>query len=134
MADPQPAVAELRRAVNDLGFGGAAIGTNANGRNVGDEDFLPFWTAVRDLDCLVFFHPVAPVGGKDRRARHMQANFVGLPIDSAAAIASLLFDGVYERFRPLKTCFDARWGCISGHSQPLGARSPCPGWPAESIR
>jgi len=105
MADPQLAVAELRRAVNDLGFGGAAIGTNVNGRGTGDEDFLPFWAAVKDLDCLVFFHPVAPMGGKDRLARHMQANFVGLPIDSAAAVASLLFDGVYERFRPLKKCF-----------------------------
>jgi len=105
MADPGRAVTELRRAVGELGFAGAAIGTNVNGASLGDEVFDGFWAAVRDLDCFVFLHPVTPLGGKDRFARHGQSNFVGFPIDSAAAVASLLFDGVYERFGPLKTCF-----------------------------
>lgn len=105
MADPEQAVTELRRAVGELGFAGAAIGTNVNGANLGDDRFHPFWGAVAELDCFVFFHPVTPLGAQDRFARHGQSNFVGLPVDSAAAVASLLFDGVYERFGPLKTCF-----------------------------
>ena len=78
MQEPAAAVAELKRAVQDLGFAGAQIGTNINDRNLGDEDFHPFWAAVSELDAFIWFHPFTPMGRKDRLARHMQANFVGL--------------------------------------------------------
>jgi aminocarboxymuconate-semialdehyde decarboxylase len=105
MQDPDAAVAELTRAVQELGFPGAQLGTNVNDRNLGDEEFHPFWAAVKELDAFIWFHPFSPMGRKDRLARHMQGNFVGLPVESGAAAASLIFDGVYERFGPLKTGF-----------------------------
>jgi len=106
MQDAAAASDELRRAVGDLGFAGAAISTHVNGRNLGDDDFRPFWRTVAELGAFVFLHPTPPsLGSRDRLKRHGMANFVGLPIDSAAACASLIFDGVYEEVGTIKTCF-----------------------------
>ncbi len=112
LQDPGAAVAELRRAVTELGFAGTQIATNVNDRSLGHEDFYPFWEAVRDLDCFVLFHPFNPIGRKDRLNKPYLMNFVGLPVDTAAAVASLIFDGVYERFGPLKTCFSHGGGAF----------------------
>jgi aminocarboxymuconate-semialdehyde decarboxylase len=106
MQDATAASAELRRAVEELGFPGAAISTHVDGRNLGDEEYRPFWRTVADLDAFIFLHPTPPsLGSKDRLRRHGQANFIGLPIDSAAALGSLIFDGVYEEVGTIKTCF-----------------------------
>jgi aminocarboxymuconate-semialdehyde decarboxylase len=106
MQDAASAAEELTRAVRELGFPGAAISTHVNGRNLGEEDFRPFWRAVAELDAFIFLHPTPPsLGSKDRLNRHGMANFVGLPVDSAAALASLIFDGVYEDVGTIKTCF-----------------------------
>jgi aminocarboxymuconate-semialdehyde decarboxylase len=105
MQDPDAAVAELRRAVTELGLHGVGIGTNIDGRNLGDEEFRPFWRAVADLDAFVFLHPETVLGAHDRFCRHEQENFVGFPVDTAAAVASMIFDGVYREVGPLKTCY-----------------------------
>lgn len=112
MQDPAAAVAELRRAVEDLGFPGAQIGTNVNDRNIGGEEFHPFWAAVKELDALIWFHPFTPMGRKDRLRTHFQANLTGLPVDTAAAISSLVFDGIYEKYGPLKTGFSHGCGAF----------------------
>lgn len=107
LQDPVSAVTELKRAVEELGFAGVQISTHVNGRNLGDADFRPFWQVVAELDAFVFLHPAPPpLGLKEGRLnRHGMANFVGLPIESACALASLMFDGVYEDVGTIKTCF-----------------------------
>ena len=90
-------------------------------------------SAVADLDAMVLLHPVPPsLGSRDRLARHGLANFVGLPIDTAAALASLIFDGVYEDCGPLKTCFSHGGGAFPymlgrwehGYHARLAAKGP----------
>ena len=105
LQDPDAAVAELKRAVGELGLAGVGIGTNVNGVNLGDERFRPFWRAVAEEDVFVFLHPETVMGAKDRLCDHELENFVGFPVDTAVAAASLIFDGVYEEVGPLKTCF-----------------------------
>jgi aminocarboxymuconate-semialdehyde decarboxylase len=103
--DAEAAAVELRRAIEELGLHGVGIGTNVDGRNLGDEEFRPFWRAVADLDAFVFLHPETVLGAHDRFCRHELENFVGFPVDTAAAAASMIFDGVYHEFGPLKTCY-----------------------------
>ncbi|GFG50503.1 hypothetical protein CQY20_23640 [Mycolicibacterium agri] len=107
LQDPEAAAKELRRAMVDLGFAGAQIGTHVGGRNLGDKELRPFWEAVAELDAFIFLHPSPPPLGlrEGRINRHDMGNFVGLPIESACALASLMFDGVYEDVGPLNTCF-----------------------------
>lgn len=106
LQDPAAAVAELRRGVLELGLNGVAISTNVNGRNLGEPEFRPFWRAAAELETLVFLHPAqTPMGAGDRLCQPTLLNFVGFPVDTAVAVASLMFDGVYEDVGPLKTCF-----------------------------
>jgi aminocarboxymuconate-semialdehyde decarboxylase len=53
----------------------------------------------------VFLHPETVLGAHDRFCRHELENFVGFPVDTAAAAASMIFDGVYQEVGPLKTCY-----------------------------
>lgn len=107
MQDTEAAVSELKRAVGELGFAGAAISTHVARRNLGDPEFRPFWHTAAEMDALVFIHPnPPPLGLKEGRLnRHGMANFVGLPIEHACALSSLIFDGVYEDVGAVKTCF-----------------------------
>ena len=104
LQDPRASVLEMRRALGELGLAGVAVGTNINGRNLGDESLRPFWRAVAEEDVFVFVHPENPMGG-ERLREHELRNFVGFPIDTAAAVASMIFDGVYEEVGPLKTVY-----------------------------
>jgi 2,3-dihydroxybenzoate decarboxylase len=67
MQDPELAIAELQRCVNELGFRGALV----NGfSQVGDPDnavyydqpqYRPFWAAVERLDVPFYLHPRSPL-------------------------------------------------------------------------
>jgi len=107
LQDAAAAATELKRAVEELGFPGVQISTHVAGRNLGEDALRPFWHAVADLDAFVFIHPSPPpLGLKEGRLnRHGMANFVGLPIEHACALSSLMFDGVYEDVGTIKTCF-----------------------------
>jgi aminocarboxymuconate-semialdehyde decarboxylase len=116
MGDVALAIDETRRVVEDLGFKGVAIGSNVSGRNLGDESLLPFWEEMRRHDLFVFVHGINPLG-RDRLKAHQLANLAGLPIDTAVAVASMIFGGVFDRFPGLKVCFSHGGGafpCLLG--------------------
>ena len=51
MQDVPSAIAELERAVTQLGFKGAMIGDHVNGHTFDDPQFLPFRNAARRMRC-----------------------------------------------------------------------------------
>jgi len=101
MQDPGRAVAELTRAVRDLGLVGAHIGTHIDGKNLDDPGLAPFWAAVAELDAFIMIHPIRPAGG-DRTKAYYLTNLIGNPLDTTIAAASLTFGGVMERHPNLK--------------------------------
>src|SRR5215831_15557393 len=56
MQDPTTAIAELDRAVNQLGLVGAMINDTANGRTYDEPEFLPLWKAAEQMGALMFIH------------------------------------------------------------------------------
>jgi aminocarboxymuconate-semialdehyde decarboxylase len=116
LQDVDLALKELRRVVDDYGFKGIQVGSNINGKNLGDESLLRFWEEIRGRDLLVFAHGLSPLGA-ERMSVHELKNFVGLPIDTAVSVGSLVFGGVYERLPGLKICFSHGGGafpCLVG--------------------
>ena len=101
MQDPARAVAELRRAVRDLGLVGAQIGSHIEGKNLDDPSLAPFWAAVAELDAFIMIHPVKPAGAERTRAYYL-ANLIGNPLDTTIAAACLAFGGVMDRHPALK--------------------------------
>jgi aminocarboxymuconate-semialdehyde decarboxylase len=116
LQDLDLALAELARVVDDYGFKGVQVGSNIDGKNLGDESLFPFWEKVRELDLVVFSHGLSPLG-PERMSEHELKNFVGLPIDTAVSVGSLVFGGVYERLPGLKIVFSHGGGtfpCLVG--------------------
>ena len=104
LQSPELAVAELERAMLAKGLRGVEIGTNVAGRNLDEPDFRPFFRRAAELGAFVFVHPMAVLGA-DRLSRYYLTNLIGNPTDTAVAIASLIFGGVYDEVPGLTCCF-----------------------------
>ena len=99
---PALAVAELERCVCALGLEGVGISTFAGGREIGHPDLHPFWAKAEELGALVTIHPA---GNPDPRFRkHFLWNSIGQSFEEAMAIASLMYEGVLDRYPDLKIC------------------------------
>ena len=104
MQDPERAVAELRRSMQQLGLRGAQIGSHVEGRNLDDPALEPLWAAADELGAFILVHP-QKIAGADRLKSFYLKNLIGNPLDTTIAAASLVFGGVLERHPNLKFCF-----------------------------
>jgi aminocarboxymuconate-semialdehyde decarboxylase len=104
MQAPDLAIAELERCVRELGFPGVQIGTNVNGKNLDDPALYPVFAAAEQLGACLFVHPWEMLG-RDRMQKHCLPWLVGMPAETALAICSLIFGGVFERLPKLRWCF-----------------------------
>jgi aminocarboxymuconate-semialdehyde decarboxylase len=102
MQSSAAAVEELEYAVKSLGIRMVEIGTNVNGINLDEPEFLPFFAKAAELNVLVQLHPHQDcVAGVDRLGRYFLSNLIGNPMDTAIAAASLIFGKVLENYPPL---------------------------------
>lgn len=107
MQDVDAAVAELRRAVGDLGLLGPYIGTDF-GMTFDDERLDPLWATAVELDVPVFIHP-APAGIdgplRDPRIRKFDLDLsLGFLYEETLAVACLVYGGVLDRHPGLDVC------------------------------
>ena len=112
LQEPALAVQELERAMQVLGLRGVMIGTNVNGRNLDEPEFRPFFRAASDMGAFVFVHPMV-VLAPERLRRYYLTNLFGNPTETALAIASLIFGGVYDECENLTCCFAHGGGTFS---------------------
>ncbi len=101
MDDGRAAADELNRCVRDLGFAGAAIPTQAAGRNLDEARLDPLFEAAQDLDVPLFLHPFRVLGAA-RLGRDFMTNICGNPFETTVAAMSLFFGGVIDRFPRLR--------------------------------
>lgn len=125
---PELAVAELKRCVRELGMRGVEISTCIAGRELSDPEFAPFFAAAEALGVLVFMHPLGFSHG-ERLSEHYLNNLIGNPLESAVAIAHLIFGGVLDRHPGLRICVAHGGGFLPTYSGRLdhgfAARSDC---------
>jgi aminocarboxymuconate-semialdehyde decarboxylase len=100
LQSPNDAVTELRRAVEQLGFWGAEIGTNVAGAPMDDPALDVFWAACCELDVPIFVHPQHELA-LDRTQQYYLHNLYGNPSETGLMVARLIFAGVFERFPKL---------------------------------
>jgi aminocarboxymuconate-semialdehyde decarboxylase len=103
MQDPQRAVAELDRIVDEYGFRGVEICTNVNGADYDHPRFEPFFGRAEELGLLVVLHPHGYTDGL-RLSDYYLTNVIGNPLDSSVAVARMIFGGVFERHPGLNVC------------------------------
>jgi len=97
LCDPTASVAELERAINQLGFRGAMIFSNVNGVGLEDQRFWPLWEKADELSAVVFIHPTHPAN-VDAMNDYWLTALAGFLFDTTLAAGKLVFSGVVKRF------------------------------------
>ena len=111
MQDPEIAVLELERCMNDLDLLGVQIGSNINGKNLNDESFFTIYEVAENLGAAIFVHPW-DIMRKDEMEKYWLPWLVGMPAETSRAICSMIFGGVFERFTKLRVAFAHGGGCF----------------------
>jgi aminocarboxymuconate-semialdehyde decarboxylase len=103
--DVGAAVDELDRAVHVLGLKGAELDTVVNGQTWDEPHFLPLFKAAEAMGAVLFFHPQP----QDNLVlafteKFNLANSIGVPVEDALLVATLIFGGIFDACPELKVC------------------------------
>ncbi|HLH68196.1 MAG TPA: amidohydrolase family protein [Candidatus Dormibacteraeota bacterium] len=94
LQDPDLAARELA-VIKGMGLHGVEIGSNVEGRSLGEDRFLGFFQEAERLGVPIFVHALpAPLG--DRMPRSAVPSF-GVGTEAALAAVSIIYGGVAER-------------------------------------
>jgi aminocarboxymuconate-semialdehyde decarboxylase len=101
LTEPEFAVAEISRALDEDGLTGVALPTSAAGRPLDDGAFEPLFAECARRGVIVFMHPTT---GVERPAfgQYTMLQLVGWPSETALCVSRLIFAGVFERHPGLK--------------------------------
>jgi predicted TIM-barrel fold metal-dependent hydrolase len=106
LGDPEASLRELHRAIDDLGARGVQIFSNINGRPLDAPQFLPLFEAMAGYDLPLWLHPFRGADSSDyateSRSQYEIWWALGWPYDTSAAMARLVFAGIFDRFPALK--------------------------------
>lgn len=103
LQDTSLAVKELERCMSN-GFRGVQIGSNINNLNLHEKQFDEFFAACESLGAAVLVHPWQMMG-QEHMGRYWLPWLVGMPAEISRAICSMIFGGVFDRYKKLRVCF-----------------------------
>jgi aminocarboxymuconate-semialdehyde decarboxylase len=137
MQDPLAACDELRRAVKELGFWGAATGTEF-AEPLHSEALDPLYETFVELDVPLFLHP-APSGidgppGDPNLKRFDLDVVIGFAAQESIAVATLIFGGVLDRHPNLDIWISHGGGGIPMLAARLAQAARKRPWATESIK
>ena len=101
LQDVDLAVAEMDRAVDELGFKGLQIGGTIDGRNLDEPGFRPFWAAVETKGIPVILHP-SGYPESQRFGSYFLTNCIGNPLETMVAATRMIFSGLFEEHPGIK--------------------------------
>ena len=104
MQDVDLSIKEMRRCREQLQLPGVEIGTHINDWNLSAPELRAFFEAAQDLDACLFVHPWDMMGQKSM-PDYWLPWLVGMPAESARAICSMIFAGIFEKFPRLRVAF-----------------------------
>ncbi|HVE51224.1 MAG TPA: amidohydrolase family protein [Casimicrobiaceae bacterium] len=99
---PELALPELERALQ-RGASGVMVLANIDGMSLTDAAFAPIWSAIDARSLPVLVHPTAPPGvAQMDMVRFQLTASLGFTFDTSLAIARMIYDGFFDRYRNLK--------------------------------
>ena len=113
LQDVDLAAGELERCIRELGLHGVEIGSHVDAndhchgpdcRNLDHRSLDIVWKTAEQLGAAIFVHPWDMIG-KERMPKYWLPWLVGMPAETSLAICSMMFGGVFERFRKLRVAF-----------------------------
>jgi aminocarboxymuconate-semialdehyde decarboxylase len=100
---PKLAIAELKRAVEELGAVGVMVLANIDGVSLTDKKFSSIWREIDRRGLPVLVHPTAPPGTQSLDViKYNLIASVGFMFDTSLAVSRMIFDGFFDRYPKLK--------------------------------
>jgi aminocarboxymuconate-semialdehyde decarboxylase len=113
LQDPDIAARELERCMS-IGLAGVQIGSHVvDDWNLGSISLFPVYETAAKLRAAIFVHPW-DMAGQERMQRYWLPWLVGMPTETALAICSMIFGGVFEKLPTLKVAFAHGGGSFPG--------------------
>jgi predicted TIM-barrel fold metal-dependent hydrolase len=107
MNNPQAAIAEMDRAISQLGARGIQIITSDAGRPLDEPEYFPvFERATNHHDVPIWMHPARPASRADYqgepKSKYEIWQVLGWPYETSVAMARLVFSGFFDRLPKLR--------------------------------
>jgi predicted TIM-barrel fold metal-dependent hydrolase len=96
------ALAELERALDELGMVGAAVTTSVLGRPLSDQVFHPIYAELNRRKSALYIHPAGCGVESPLINDHQMVWSVGAPIEDTVAIRHLVIAGIPSRYPDMK--------------------------------
>jgi predicted TIM-barrel fold metal-dependent hydrolase len=127
MNDPQGLLDEAQRSVHDLGAVGVQVFSNVQGKPLTAPETLPLFTLMAELDLPLWLHPARgadfPDYLQEKRSHYEIWWTFGWPYETSAAMAHIVFEGLFDRHPQLKIITHHMGGMIPYFAGRVG-----PGW------
>src|ERR1043165_2727254 len=102
MDDPEAALKELHRAIDDLKLNGAILLSNIGGKPLTSPQYRAFFAEANSMRLCIFLHPMLPANADPFR-EYVLGPIVGFMFDTTLAVARMCYDGMFRHFP------DIRW-------------------------
>lgn len=97
LREPEEAVAEVDRIIDDLDFHGIALPTSINGTKLSQPELAPVFDRVDDAELTVFIHPHGNVLSDELGPDESFLNpLVIFPTETTFQVARLIYDGFFD--------------------------------------
>ena len=106
MNNPDACLREIDRACGELGAAGIQVFSNANGIPLDRPEYRPLFDRMAELDLPIWLHPARVAGFADYpdepRSKYDIWWAFGWPYETSAAMARLVFSGVFDQHPNLR--------------------------------
>jgi predicted TIM-barrel fold metal-dependent hydrolase len=106
MNNPDAALEEMRRAIDDLGASGVQVYTNVAGKPLDAPEFLPIFQEAARRDVPIWIHPARGADFTDYLTEKKSLYEIwwtfGWPYETSVAMSRLVFSGYFDRLPDLK--------------------------------
>lgn len=127
MNNPDALIEECRRAIDDLGAAGMQIFTNISGKPVDLPEYAPFFDYMAKAGKPIWLHPARAQNFSDYESESRSEYEIwwtlGWPYESSAAMARMVFSGMFDKYPGLKVITHHAGGMIPYFEGRVG-----PGW------
>jgi 5-carboxyvanillate decarboxylase len=100
--DVDGAVAEIERAITQLGLNGAVLNSHWQGHYLDEPVCEPILAALEQLDAALYIHPTAPWHVKPYADRGMTGALGGFPHEVWLHTMGLILSGAFDRYPKLR--------------------------------